>query len=808
VYYVPQLNDIIISEWLPDPSPVVGLPEREFVEVYNRTAMDLCLSGWRLSDGTSTAVLPDDTLRAHSFAIVCAATDTPVFKVFGQTVAVPALPSLNNSSDQLTLAHANGTVVYTCEYDLSWYGDASTSNGGYAIELNSPNQLCKGKYNAGASGDELGGTPGRANSRWTVATDTTPPEVGWYTLSQPNHIRLVFNEPMDTLSLLNANIRLNQSSVLVTSILHHDTFDIFLSTPLAKDIVYTLGLEGISDCSGNGLSKPISLQYLVADTPQLFDVVINEVMSDPDPVLGLPDAEYVELYNRSNRLLSLEGWTLSDGTSTAVLSKVWLYPDSFWVVTSATKQPLFVGLHNMMGVSNFPSLGNETDTLWLRTPEGKVVHWMSYQSLQHTSTLKRNGGWSLELVDASNPCGLANNWLSSTHHLGGTPGKRNSVAGRLKDKQAPQLVRVFPVSDTELKLYFNESMDSCSFATPHFKLQPLVAQAAHFAMDGYRSVVLSVNETLHTQTVYTVEVDSVRDCAGNLLPSSSMQFGLPENADSGDVVINELLFNPSMGGSDFVELYNRSDRLVDVSKLYLANRNADGDLDNLAPIATEGYLLFPKQYLVCTPDIAWVKQTYGVANSKGLVQTKLPSYNDDAGNCVLTNQFQLLDELVYDEKMHLSMLDNKDGVSLERVDFNRPTNDRSNWTSASATAGFATPVARNSQYATTTPSAFIKAEPQVFSPDGDGYNDLVHFSYTCQEGGAVGSFWVYNAAGQLVKRLLSNAILGTEGVFTWDGMIDNGERAPMGMYVCYFEVFTTSGNVHAEKLTVVVAAKL
>ncbi len=807
-YYYPLVDDIIISEWMPDPSPVIGLPEKEFVELYNRSNMDVSLKGWKLSDGTTTVLLPNDTLHTQSFAIVCAMADTAVFNPFGRTIGVSTLPSLNNAGDHITLSYLDGTVVHNCTYDLSWYGDATKSNGGYSIELNSPNQLCKGKYNAGASDDESGGTPGRANSRWTLETDTTAPEVSWFALLQSNHVRMIFNEPMDSLSLSHTQVLLNNERVSCSQTWNHDTLDILLQAGLHKDSVYVLLLKDAKDCTGNELWKTIRLQYVVPDAPQLFDVLINEVMSDPDPVMGLPNAEYVELYNRSKRLISLNGWTLSDGTSTAVLKNVLLYPDSFIVITGASKQSLFNGMNNIMGVVNFPSLGNETDTLFLRSPDGSVVHWLMYQSTWHKEILKRNGGWSLELVDANNPCGQAGNWRSSVHSSGGTPGRRNSVTGHFKDKQPPLLTRVFPVSDKELKLYFNESVDSTSVTTQRFQIHGLSSQAVQFSKDGFRSVRLLLDSVLNPRIVYTLVVDSVCDCAGNRQQKQSFEFGLPEPADSGDVVINEVLFNPTPGGSDFVELYNRSERIVDVGTLYLANRNADGELANLMSISGEGYLLFPRHYLVCSPDINWVKQNYTALNPSDLVQTKLPSMNDAAGFCILTNATKILDELAYDEKMHLSVLDKKEGVSLERIDFNRPTTDRSNWTSASSTSGYATPTARNSQYATTTPSAFIKAEPEVFSPDGDGYNDVVNLSYNCETAGNIGSFWVYNATGQLVKRLLSNAILGTEGVFTWDGVTDNGQRAPMGIYVGYFEVFTTEGKVESKKITIVVAAKL
>jgi len=134
--------------------------------------------------------------------------------------------------------------------------------------------------------------------------------------------------------------------------------------------------------------------------------------------------------------------------------------------------------------------------------------------------------------------------------------------------------------------------------------------------------------------------------------------------------------------------------------------------------------------------------------------------------------------------------------------------DKSNWTSASSTSGYATPTYQNSQYSVTTTTQTIKAEPDIFSPDGDGYNDVVNFSYLMNEPGFTANFYIYNSAGQRVKYLVRNQLLGTNGVFSWDGITDEGTRAPIGIYVCYFETFNLNGEVNKQKITIVVAAKL
>jgi hypothetical protein len=46
-----------------------------------------------------------------------------------------------------------------------------------------------------------------------------------------------------------------------------------------------------------------------------FDLIITEIMADPDPSNGLPVTEFVEIYNRSQVPINLSGWILFDGSS-------------------------------------------------------------------------------------------------------------------------------------------------------------------------------------------------------------------------------------------------------------------------------------------------------------------------------------------------------------------------------------------------------------------------------------------------------------------------------------------------------------
>ncbi len=64
----------------------------------------------------------------------------------------------------------------------------------------------------------------------------------------------------------------------------------------------------------------------------------------------------------------------------------------------------------------------------------------------------------------------------------------------------------------------------------------------------------------------------------------------------------------------------------------------------------------------------------------------------------LNAQGNIIDELVYNEKWHFKLIDNDEGVALERIDYNAPTQQQDNWHSAASSVGYGTPTYKNSQY--------------------------------------------------------------------------------------------------------------
>lgn len=556
-------------------------------------------------------------------------------------------------------------------------------------------------------------------------------------------------------------------------------------------------------------------ELAIAQLANRFDILITEIFPDPTPPVGLPQNEFIEIQNVSGVGYNLKDWKLGDGSSvTSISINYILDPDSIVIICTNSAVSLFSSLGNTIVVSNFPSLDNEADMIYLQSREGTIIHAVSYNKNWYQNDLKANGGWSLEMIDTNNPCGGITNWKSSINNAGGTPGKKNSVDGKNKDETAPALLRSFGIDSVTIVTVFDEAMDSTSAATSSNYVLQGIPNSPFLAIPLsplYTEVILKFPKPLSDNTVYDLSVTNVSDCAGNLIgPINRSKTGLPSLTDTFDIIINEILFNPKSDGFDFIELYNKSKKIIDLQYLYIASRKITGAIEDIKKLSDKPYLLFPGEYLAFTENVQWLKQNYIVKNPATLIELpSLPSMPDDKGNPILLNQQgKMIDELWYDSKWHFALINNNEGISLERIDYSGPTQIKNNWTSAASTAGFATPGYQNSQFRTDLQmQGVISIEPKIFSPDNDGFDDLAIIQYKMTTPGYVANITIFDANGRPVRYFVKNATLALEGKFRWDGLDDKLQQLPVGIYIVFTEVFNLKGKTKRFKNVVTLARR-
>ena len=439
---------------------------------------------------------------------------------------------------------------------------------------------------------------------------------------------------------------------------------------------------------------------------------------------------------------------------------------------------------------------------------------MSYADSWYKNELKKDGGWTLEMIDTKNPCSGFNNWKASTDIKGGTPGKKNAVDALNADAAAPQLLRAYAADSVNITLVFDEPLDSIKAATAvNYSISDGIGvpQSAIAIVPTFDKVSLRLNGPLSQNKVYTITVSAVIDCKGNLIGSkNTAKVGLSTVADSLNIVINEILFNPKSNGTDYVEIYNRSSKIIDLKQMYIANRNTAGVISNIKQLSTDNYLFFPQDFMVITEDPSIVKRDFITQNMDAFVTVaSMPSFNDDDGDVIILNaQGNIMDELKYDEKWHFKLIDNREGVALERIDYNVPTQNKGNWHSAATSVGYGTPTYKNSQYRLDLQvQGTIAVSPEIISPDNDGMDDFATIDYSFPSPGYIANITIFDANGRMVRYLQRNALCGIKGNFRWDGLGEKFEKLPVGIYIIYTEVFNLEGKKKQFKNTIVLARR-
>ena len=548
------------------------------------------------------------------------------------------------------------------------------------------------------------------------------------------------------------------------------------------------------------------------NTPHRYDVVISEIMADPTPAVGLPAAEYVELHNRTPNRCRLEGWKLKIGNTVKSLPDVELDSAGYAIIIAAKYLEDFAEYSPHIYTLSSLSLTDGGQTLVLYNADNQVIHSVSYRKQWHSEPIKQEGGWSLEMLDESLPCWGEENWNSSTSPLGGTPGLPNAARTTLFDRESPVMERVTLLDSLTIRVFFSESVNPPSSMLP-FRLHSSTAAPSILEIRevpySFSALDLRLSSALVKGQTYTVELTGkLSDCAGNEIQTgSTIQCGVPDYPERGDLIINEVLNHPYDGSdADFIEIFNKSSKIIDLKDVKIGS-GGDTMPQKAVWASSGGCQLFPNGYCALCKNKKLTLQQYICPEPLNLLPCdSLPAYNNDEGVVFLTDKsLRTIDRLHYTEDMHYPKLLTTEGVSLERLSPTLSTQNPDNWHSAAATAGFATPGYANSQQLPEGDGTEFSISPAVISPDNDGFEDFAEFSLRFPEPGNRLTLRVFDVNGNAVNLLANNVLCGTEAAFRWDGLDDNRNRLPTGMYVVIAQYWNAQGKSGRKRKVVSIA---
>ncbi len=629
--------------------------------------------------------------------------------------------------------------------------------------------------------------------------DNEAPEVTHIEVAGKNSVTITFNEEPRTDIMVPSNFRISPGNIIARSIVKANvaTYIVQFDDQFINKTTNELHINNLCDREGN-CRKNISVEFIPV-WPGPGDVVITEIMADPVPAVSLPAKEYLEIKNLTDYRLNLHGWKLTTTDQSIDFTREIILPYENMIICAVNDTALLSGYGSTTGLKPFPTLTDGGKIIALQNSEGDLISGVEYSSSWYNNELKAEGGWSLELIDADYPFCQDGNWTASISRSGGTPGHDNSVSRYNPDMSFFGIINVFPYDSNNVRVKFSETVFD-------FTARPDVIMIDDIKINDIcpvdlllREFLLKPGKSLKRGNIHSfILPDDICDFAGNRIEKRRFDFGIPEPAIKGDVMFNELLFNPLPGDPDYIEFFNCSDKVIDVSRLLLVSVNdATADTSGFIQVFPENRCLLPGDYFTVTTDKKRLTERYFSSDPDRIFEIKsLPSMPDDKGHLLLLNrELDIIDEVYYQDKMQYSLLSNNEGVALEKIRPESLSSDRSNWHSASGSSGWGTPGAPNSVHSEMPVNEdIVILSSTKITPNNDGFEDVLLIDLSLTGSGNVVSVEIFDETGCFVRKLANNLLSNRQLTLIWDSTAEDGGLVRTGIYIIFVSVYNDSGK--------------
>ncbi len=555
------------------------------------------------------------------------------------------------------------------------------------------------------------------------------------------------------------------------------------------------------------------LPAFLAVAPCAAQVVINEFMYAPES----PEPEWVELFNAGTGAVELLGWAIGDGNTRGRLPAQRIAPGGFVVVTRDS-----AGLREARGVRGvvlaaaLPAFNNAGDRVVLYDSSGVAV-----DSLEYGPEWGGGDGRSLERRLYTFPAAQDTSWGVCTSAAGATPARKNSVtpsgfdvaieAVRFESATARALLLVRNVgtlrSARALVILYHDADDDGNGdrgeALDSAEIPPLEPGDSAVRALVWRRALKVEGEPGIAEVLMQADERS-----GN----NTAEFTAFATEASGDVVINEIMFDPlpvgARAGAEYVELRNLRADAVDVSgwRIYDATLRAKATVPKRTPPIASGACL------LLASDTT-VYQRFGrLRDSTNVLAfgTATFALNADEDDVVLRDRGgNMVDSVHYRGDWHRPDMGELKGVALERISGTAPSNDRRNWSSSAAADGGTPGTPNTLEIPVRAAAAELTLSPRTLSPDGDGHEDFTRVLYRLPVPGARIVAVVYDRDARPVRLLASNEPAAPSGELIFDGRDDAGRALPVGLYVVVLEAYDdASSRLMRARATLVIARRL
>ncbi|NME67277.1 lamin tail domain-containing protein [Flammeovirga aprica JL-4] len=802
-----EKGDLMITEIFADPSPIVGLPNGEAIEIYNASSDSLSLLSVSLLVGDDTLFFENKAIAPEEYAILVPSTKVEIWSEYSSVIGVNHWSALNNSGEIIQLYNAQSNAkIDSVNYDLSSYQDELKAEGGYTLEKRDLAFDCHPFINWKASQSEIGGTLGRQNSVFETIQDTVPATIVSIEVVDEHNMLISFDKSIymfSTESTIKYRVGNVDKSVDKCFFVDNSTLKVLINEDLPKGVLISLIVDNFQDCFNNILLSKIA-DFVIKPKVNYQQLLITELMIDHSPINKMPDSEYIEVYNNSDLRINMDKCIMLVDGDTVRLPDNWIFPRNYAVLVPSGNKSLFDSLGiPSVGVSSWENLLNESGEVALVNEEDEMIHSISYTLDYYHDQLKEEGGWSIEMRDLLSPCVGVENWQASENENGGTPGVKNSIEETVIDHQVPILEYAF-VQEEENKVVLNFSEVIALTSQTEIILDDEKILFDKVSLKGKQLTIDLAFDIFYQE----VSISTITDCSGNL-NSTLMTSEILYPSLNEDVHLSEVLYDPSVLNTDFLEVYFnvKAGEYINL-KEWSIGRVREGVIEQMVALSKVDDYLFSSCFMVFTKEQEKLLSFYPKIKKEDIREINLPSFPNEEGNVVLLYKGEVHESYDYSEKHHQAFLNNTEDISLERIDFTVSSSNPNNWTSATESSGFATPTFINSRIVNHELNEGA-GESLVFSStlittNGDGVDDYLKIENNSSSPLRILRMEIYDIHGRVIYPWLSNYELSSRDFVKWDGVDQEGRRV-MGKFLVYYQLVDHNGNQQEQTKIVSVA---
>lgn len=706
-------------------TPASGSANSEFVELYNYGSTPIDLAGWRLRDNLETDTLQSfgggTILLPGRFAVIVESDYDTITGIYHGLIPPEALimrvddntigNGLGNSGDSIRIIRAIGDTVSRYVYSLTnpagisdekivLTGSQSTTNW-----ANSLSQL---------------GTPGFRNSVSPAEYDVSIATLRFLPATPSPHDPLILmatirNEGLTSISAFdimffedpNGNFLWDSGEWLdslshTTPLAAGDSLFAQIESPPLNSGWHRMIAEVVRVIPGDDSpANDRRLDSVYVRTAGLTDsITFSEVMFDP----AGPESsdEFIEFFNYGSQPVDLLNWTVGDtvnsdqiidaGMGTVLLPGQFgvLFDSNYDIPTGSYAEaiPANAVVLRIDGSTFGGSSSGLTNTvarpLFLISTEGDTVSDYRYS----TGNAENQSDEKIDLRGDNTSLNWGNGTLG-----GGTPGYTNSISPVGYDAAVDSDgVHIYPAipergqpfsaaltvynrgllpPSSSIAVYLYEDFDLDFTSSP----EELVDSSIVSGLAD--STVVTFDRTPHPDDASMVRLLFTLTFSEDERPSNNMTaktvfIGTPRRS----VVINEILYSPSSGQPEFVEIYNRSGDVQNLKHWKV------GDESSSKPVTAADHFMASGTFRVLTGDSAAFSRL-PAPDSVIIVIDAMPAFNNDDDGVVLQDDVgTTLDSVHY-----FSSWGGRTGVSLERVSSDASSQNPGNWASSVAAGG-------------------------------------------------------------------------------------------------------------------------